>query len=215
MQADGGGLILPPMLIRLSQATPPDFIRKAQRPGGMILRQVYQTIAAVFFPEVVWIRTGDPMFCSFPAHPQLQQRGTDGFAADLALGQTLDKTDLGDQLEGPQAGRLAKRTRALMHQGTQPFASKVVEGSVGRERAAGLGLQRGYPQAMKGMNGIADGLIVTVQVPGDGWRMLPLGTGKKDLTTTHRKGMRRSEASQQRLPFVHSERSKNKWCLHA
>jgi hypothetical protein len=49
---------------------------------------------------------------------------------------------------------------------------------------------------MKGMNGIADGLIVAVQMPGDGGRMLPLGTGKKDLTTTHRKGVRRPEASQ-------------------
>ena len=86
---------------------------------------------------------------------------------------------------------------------------------MGRERAAGLGLQRGYPSAMKGMNGMADGLIVAVQVPGDGWRMLPLGTGKKDLTATHRKGGRRPEASQQRLPFVCSQWSKNEWCLHA
>jgi hypothetical protein len=83
-----------------------------------------------------------------------------------------------------------------MYQGAETFAPKVVEGPLRRERAAGLGLQRGYPRAMKGMNGIADGLIVAVQVPGDGGRMLPLGTGKKDLTTTHRKGVRRPEASQ-------------------
>jgi len=83
-----------------------------------------------------------------------------------------------------------------MHPGTQPFASKVVEGPVRRERAAGLGLQGCYPTAMKGVNGIADGVIVAVQMTGDGWRMLTLGTGKKDLTTTHGKGVSRPEASQ-------------------
>ena len=41
--------VRPAMLVRLSQPTPPDLIRPAQGPSGMLLGTLDQTIAPVFF----------------------------------------------------------------------------------------------------------------------------------------------------------------------
>src|SRR5207249_9948137 len=67
-------LLDPAMLIGLSQPTPPDLIKETERPRGMGLHQMDQTIASGFFPDVIGIGTGDPVFGTFPPHAQNLER---------------------------------------------------------------------------------------------------------------------------------------------
>src|SRR5207245_7419515 len=76
-----------------------------------------------FFPEVIGIRTGDPVFGPLPAHTQLGQRIVDGLPAHASAGDATRHTHLGRQLERPDARVLAESAWTLVQQRTQPFAS--------------------------------------------------------------------------------------------
>lgn len=41
----------------------------------------------VFFPLIIWVRAGNPMFGPGPLHPKTLERGSDGFATDTLLNQ--------------------------------------------------------------------------------------------------------------------------------
>ena len=70
-------------------------LRASGRPGG-------------FFPDVLGIRTGDPVFGPSPSHSQLGQRVTDG----LSAGYAHRGTHLGCQIECPNT-RVRKEHRHL------------------------------------------------------------------------------------------------------
>jgi hypothetical protein len=67
------------------------------------------------------------MFGALPGDTQPVYGEANGFVADQAWGQALGVTDLGRQLEGPQAGRLVEHARTLVQQCAQGLAGPSVE----------------------------------------------------------------------------------------
>ena len=107
-------LIYPAMLIGLSQSAPPDFIGETQRPGRMSQHQTDQTIPSAFFPDLLGIRTRDPVLRTFPAHAQLAKRLADRFSTDRSAGDAYGDAHLGCQLQRPDTAVLPKGARTLM-----------------------------------------------------------------------------------------------------
>src|SRR5712692_7642285 len=169
-------LIYPAMLIGLSQPTPPDLIEETERPGRMGQHQTDQAIPSGFFPDVVRIRTGDPVFGSFPANAQLAKRIVDGFSAHQSAGDAYLHAHLSCQIERPNAGVFAKVPRTLVQQRTQLFTPLSVEDLMGRVRARGFGLERSQSSLVKIVNGVAKRLIGTADETGNGDRRLSLST---------------------------------------
>ena len=78
--------------------------------------QMDQTIPSLFFPDVIGIGTGDPVFGTFPPHAQKLERIADRFSTDGSAGNTYGEAHLGCQFQRPDAGVFAKAARTLMQQ---------------------------------------------------------------------------------------------------
>ena len=87
-----------------------------------------------FFSGIRGIGTGDPLLGPLPRTPQAEDRLPDGFVTDELSGDPLGEADLGDQVERPETGRLAKGAGALVQQRPQGLAD-----ARGKDRGEGMG----------------------------------------------------------------------------
>jgi hypothetical protein len=71
------------MQIGLGQPAPPDKFGKPQRPGRVIGRQPYQPVAPTFFPDVLWVGTGERVLGARRGDAQRLEGPSDGLVTDL------------------------------------------------------------------------------------------------------------------------------------
>ena len=159
-----------------------------------------------FFSRIGRVGAGDPVFGTLPAHIKLSQCVANGLATDLAWRDPFGIGDFGDQVEGPEAGRLAKGARALVEQGAQLLASGRVEDSV-RKPLWGRGAWRedGKTLGIEAMNDVADSLVVAGKALGNQAGMLAAGASEQDLAAAQDKGVRGAQAGINRLLFGSGE----------
>src|SRR5712691_12161316 len=103
--------------------------------------QADQAVPAGFFPDVVGIRAGDPVFGPLPTDSQLGQRIVDALPAHPSAGNAHLDTYLGSQLKRPDTRVEAKGAWTLVQQRTQPFAPLGIEDLMGGVGPRGFGLQ--------------------------------------------------------------------------
>ena len=147
------------------------------------------------------------MLGTLPGHPQSAEGQTNRFVADQSRGEALGETDLGSQRERPPTRGCAERPRTLVQQRAERLADPRVE-----DRGSGVGprrlrLQYGEAALVKGMEGVAHGLVGAVHMACNRRGRLALGTGEEDLAATYGKGGRGPETGLQRGPLVRRERA--------
>jgi hypothetical protein len=126
----------------------------------------------MFFPDVVGIRTGDPVFGAFPADAEVAKRIADRFSTDGSAGDAYGEAHLGGQLQRPDARLLAKGARTLMQERSQPLAALFIEDLLGRVRTRGFGLERSQSSLVKIVNGVTNRLIATADETGNAGRLV-------------------------------------------
>src|SRR5919202_3658086 len=167
------------------------------------------------FSRVGAIGTGNPVLGALPAHLELGEGTSNGLAADLTWGDAFGIGNFGHQVERPDTGRLAEGARALMQQRPQLLAADRIEHRVRAPmRRGGAGRQDGQPVGIEAMDDIAHSLVVAAEAVGNHAGGLAPGAGEQDLAAAQDKGLRRAEASVERLLFGGREGSHMNWVSH-
>ena len=102
--------------------------------------------------------------------------------------------DLGDQVEGPQAGGLAEQAGAVMQEVLEGAGEALVEEGMGGVGPGGLRPQAGRAFALEGVEGLVDRTDGAVQVAGDGRRGQAVGAGQQNLGAASREGVGGAQA---------------------
>jgi hypothetical protein len=105
----------------------------------------------------------------------------------------------------------------LMNQVTQAFQTVGIKDGVGhglrdvRSRFHGR-----HTPCIEGVDGIAYGLVITMQIAGDGVGVLPIGIGEQHLTTAQRKRkrVRGTQSGFERCAFLAGHLSYIDWWAH-
>jgi hypothetical protein len=130
-----------------------------------------------FFSEGGRIGAGDPVLGPRPTHAERPERQANRLAPDLAWGQPLREADRCGPCQRPPTGRLAKRARTRVQEGTSALPSLRVEDGLRLVGPGRLGLEGPHAPLLEGMNGMADRWVVATQGARDGGGVLALGHG--------------------------------------
>ena len=119
------------------------------------------------------------MFGPFPGDPGPPQGRPNGFPTDTAGGQTVGKRRGGEVVERPVTGWRATQARAALEQEDQLVNRSGGEGRMrprmGHRRS---GLKGRAAMGVKGMDGVANGLVATAQLRGNRDRRVALSAGQ-------------------------------------
>jgi hypothetical protein len=124
-----------------------------------------------------------------PVDLQPLERQAQRFAGQHARRPALVVADLGEQVQGPQAGGLAEEARAVVQQILEALVAVPGPGGMGPVGRGGFGLQAGEALAAEGAEGVADGLRGAAQVGGDPRGALAPIAGEQDLAAAQGEGV--------------------------
>jgi hypothetical protein len=128
----------------------------------------------------------------FQAPPPAEGQPNRG-VADQSRREPLGNTDLGGQRACPPTRGLAERPRTLVQACPQGLAGPSSGDGRHGVRSRRWRRQPSAAALVKGMNGVAHGLIGAVQVAGDGRGGLPRSIGEEHLAAAHGTGGRGPE----------------------
>src|SRR5215207_7454110 len=156
------------------------------RPRSDASRPAESSGRAHFFSCVLGIGAGDPLLGPLPAHAATAHRLADRLVTDSFGGDPLGEADLGDQVQGPDTGGLAERSRAPVQQRPDLLAADLIHLGMDRMRPAGTtGQARVEAILLEALQHIANRLVVAAEHPCDPRHPLLTSAGQQNLAAPH------------------------------